>query len=622
MPEGKSKLYRLAALFVAVFYSLCADAQVDSLLRLGDAYHKAYRFDDAIDSFDRILDIVEDTSYVTDSSFLSSIYERINLSENGKNMSRYAHTPKVAGRRMLSLDEFHLYFPVENEGWRKLPNVLDNDESNPFVRALYAPDWNDVHYYSALDENGVRSIFRTELQDTLWTVPVKVEELSTSTSNEICPMLAPDGKTIYFASDGLFGVGGYDIYRSEWNELNGQWDPPHNMGFPFSSPEDDFLYVDSEDERYTVFASTRDCPKDSVWVFAIEYERSSIQSPVTGPEKLMELSRLMPAVKEKDNPGPLTVPDELEAKYMSQMDRVRILKDSIDTITEELNELRHAFDFSNDDEADRFKISSDIIELEKKIPSLQVKLGEAKIDLRKTEDEFIKRGIFDSPDHDDISSDDDALSYEFARLEYGDSLVLNIAQPEEKFDYSFRVLEESLFAEDQSIPPGIIYQIQLLGGSYRLDAPSFKGLTPVYEHVSPSGMFIYRVGRFSSYNEALDCIYKVRDLGFRSAYLCAFENGKEISVAKARTMQEQLKSGFSLYEILIIPDSGELDPHLVDVVTARAIGKDIKRSEAEDGTLVFSVGPFDDGEAAEELTEVIRNMVTGSVECKSISNDY
>jgi Tol biopolymer transport system component len=53
------------------------------------------------------------------------------------------------------------------------------------------------------------------MQDTVWSVPRKVEELSTAKSDEIYPMLSPDGKTLYFSSDGLYGLGGYDIYRSE-----------------------------------------------------------------------------------------------------------------------------------------------------------------------------------------------------------------------------------------------------------------------------------------------------------------------------------------------------------------------------------------------------------------------
>lgn len=611
MLKGKFRLHRTITMFLTLVFSLGANAQVDSLLHVGESYHRTYRFDDAMDAFEEALEMAADS---VQESFIN---ERLLLSQNGSNMSRYVRKPNVVGRKKLSIDDFYLYYPVENRGWRPLPNVLDKDDSCATVKALYAPAWNDVHYFSADDGNGVRSIFMTELQDTLWSVPVKVEELSSPMSNEIYPMLSPDGNTLYFASDGFYGLGGYDIYRSQWNESAGKWSMPENMGFPFSSPEDDFLYVDSEDERYSLFASRRDCPKDSVWVYAIEYERMPVHSPVDDPEQLLELSRMKLLADEASYQKPDVVSDDM-ALYTRQMTNVRVLKDSIDYISSELEQFRQQLAFSNDD-VERFEISAKIIEQERKIPVLQAELEKASIEFQKTETEFLKRGVFSRPVHNEPARESRPV-YEFVKLAPGDSLRMNIAVPEEKFDYSFRVLDEALFAEDQSLPSGIVYQIQLLGGSHAVDATALKGLSPIYEHRSPSGMYIYRVGRFSSYSEALECVYVVRDLGFKSAYLCAFDNGKEISVAKARTLQEQLRSGFSLCEIRIIPDSGELDPGVVDFIISKAVGKDIMRKESSDGTQIFIVAPFDDMIVAEELATAVRGMVQGRVECEPITD--
>lgn len=616
MSKANTQLYKIITLIFALFFSHGASAQVDSLLRVAETHHKSYRFDDAIEAYDLALDVAEDTTFLIDSALLSSIHERLLLSENGSNMSRFVRKPKVVAKKMFSLDDFYLYYPVENKSWRSLPNSLDSDDTHAFARALYAPDWNDVHYYSAKDENGVRSIFRTELQDTVWTVPARVEELSTLTSNEIFPMLSPDGKVMYFASDGMYGLGGYDIYRSEWNEEEEKWSMPQNMGMPFSSPEDDFLFVDSEDEKYSVFASTRGCPKDSIWLYSIEYEKYPLHSPVEDPAELAELSLMNPPVKSGLAERESSPKDDLTGAYMAQMDGVRVLKDSMTVVSAELDHLRTELAFSND-EAERFELSAEILELEKKIPALQKELEIAKMELQKTESEFLKKGIFFNPSETEEVEEEQA-SYEFIKQSVGSPLELNIAVPEVKFDYSFRVLDEAVFAEDQTLPPGIVYQIQILGGSHKVGLADLKGLTPIYEHRSPSGMYIYRVGRFPTYNEALECVYTVRDLGFKSAYLCAFENGTEISVAKARTMQEQLKGGFSLCEVLIIPDAGELTPAVAELINTKAVGKDIKRIEMEDGTQIFSVGPFDNQAEAEAIVAAVQEKLQGSVVCKSL----
>ena len=179
-------------------------------------------------------------------------------------------------------------------------------------------------------------------------------------------------------------------------------------------------------------------------------------------------------------------------------------------------------------------------------------------------------------------------------------------------------MDEAVFAEDQSLPSGIVYQIQLLGGARKATLSDLKGLSPVYELRSPSGMYIYRVGLFSTYDEALSKVNTVRNLGFNGAYLCAFEGGKEISVANARTQQERLRGGFALYEIRMMPDSGELDSAVVEAVVSAAVGKDIIRTEGEDGTQVFSVGPFDSKEAADSLVRTVSEMMDGKVVCEPV----
>jgi uncharacterized small protein (DUF1192 family) len=616
-------MHIFTTLLLAFVSSHCANAQVDSLVHAGDSLHRIYRFDDAIDAFDLALELTQDSTPVADSLLMDSISGKLLLSENGSNMARFVRKPKVVGRERFSLDDFVLYYPLEDKSWRQLPNQLDADASDAYVRALYAPDWNVEHYYSAKDESGFRSIFVTELHDTVWTVPRKVVELSSDVANEIYPVLSPDGNTIYFSSDGLYGLGGYDIYYSTWDNDQGSWSMPQNLGIPFSSPGDDFLFVDSEDERYSLFASNRNSPKDSVDVYAIEFERYPVHVTVDEPQELLDLSRLDPPRRKARPDNNVKVQeDDMTLLYMAQMDAVRALKDSISVISSQLDDLRTDLAFSNDD-TERYELSAVIIEMEQRVPLLQRELEGAKAELQKTEYEFLKNGVFikSRVDYEEDSEvEEETKEYHFRRNSYGDSLRLNVEIPQVKFDYTFRILEEAVMAEDQTLPSGIVYQIQFIGGARKMALSELKGMSPVYEHRSPSGMYIYRVGRFSTYDEALSNIYVVRDLGYKSAYLCAFDNGKEISVAKARTAQERLKGGFALYEIRIIPESGELDQPVVEALLSAAVGKDIIRSEGEDGTQVFTVGPFDSKADADAIVETIKVMMSGRVMCEPIMN--
>ena len=609
--------------FLAVLILLSghfASAQTDSLVRYGDALHKAYNFEEASAVFQQILDSLD---VVEDSVMVKDVRERLRMSENGKNMSRFVQVPQAAGKRRLPKEAFFLAYPLEDRSWRALPNVLDAENGHEFAKSLYAPDWNDVLYYSAEGPSGTRDIMMTMLDDTVWTVPVPVEELSDPSADEIYPILSPDGKTMFFASDGLYGVGGYDLYKSVWDDQRKRWSAPQNMGFPYSSPADDFLYVESEDGDYVLFASNRECGMDSVYVYAIRYEDYPIHAPMTDPFELQELAQVNPPLAETEEETVADIPDnELTIKYMAKMDEVRVLRDSIAATSSSLETLRNEYVFGNDP-AERARLTNEILQLETRIPSLQRALDKASSELGAIEMEFLKEGIFLNMDmqKEEEGPVADMPEYDFRMRSMGDSLDIAVLVPEVKFDYTFRIGQEAVFAEDQNIPNGIVYQVQLFSGGRKATVAELKGLTPIYEHRTPSGMYTYRAGLFRAYEEVMKAAEQIRRRGFRDAYIAAFIDGKEVSVVSARTEEAKRNNQVILYEVRIIPESGELDSAVVEGMVRLAMGKDIARVEAEDGTQVFIVGPFDNKAMAEELASYVRSKTVGKVSCEMLGNE-
>ena len=60
---------------------------------------------------------------------------------------------------------------------------------------------------------------------------------------------------------------------------------------------------------------------------------------------------------------------------------------------------------------------------------------------------------------------------------------------------------------------------------------------------------------------------------------------------------------------------------MVEGVVTMALGKDIARIEAEDGTQVFIVGPFDDKAQAEAVVEFVKSQGVGNVFCELRGNE-
>lgn len=63
------------------------------------------------------------------------------------------------------------------------------------------------------------------------------DSINTS-GDEASPFLHPDGRTLYFSSDGWPGMGKLDIFISRADE-NGIWQKPKNIGYPINTPHDD-----------------------------------------------------------------------------------------------------------------------------------------------------------------------------------------------------------------------------------------------------------------------------------------------------------------------------------------------------------------------------------------------
>ena len=384
---------KVAYTVILLLFAGILDAQnnkVDSLLREGDLLRSRYRFEESLEPYTRALEISRDSVFMlTDSLVHQTVSDRILMSENGRNMASYAYDPVVVARHRFSLEDFFLYYPLPDKSWRKTPNQLDTLKDSRFAQALYAPEGMWEIYYSATDDNGIRNIYMTEKEDTIWTYPALLNENLTSASNEIYPMLSPDGKSLYFASEGLYGVGGYDLYVSHWDYENSEWGAPVNLGFPYSSPADDFLFVNTPDGEHTLFASNRDCSADSVWVYVLEFDNMPVRHAVEDPEELMTLSKLDPAsATERMNTQASVstdIPENVDIKrYLDKMTEVRSLRDSISHYNSLLDGDRNRFAMS-EDESERTRLTNEILRRESLMPKLQDSLMKATSQLQKIE---------------------------------------------------------------------------------------------------------------------------------------------------------------------------------------------------------------------------------------------
>lgn len=90
-----------------------------------------------------------------------------------------------------------------------------------------------------------------------WSDPVSLGTNINTRYDEDSPFLSLAGKTLFFASKGWNSMGGFDIFRSEWDESTSSWSKPENMGYPINDPDDNSFFSVTGDGRILYVSSCR-----------------------------------------------------------------------------------------------------------------------------------------------------------------------------------------------------------------------------------------------------------------------------------------------------------------------------------------------------------------------------
>ena len=147
-------------------------------------------------------------------------------------------------------DEFdgNIYMTsYKNGAWQELRKLNDNINTKYWESHASINKEGDKLYFTSNRENegdNLDIFVSQRLPDGEWDVPEKLGIVVNSPFNENTPFISPDGKTLYFSSEGHLNTGGYDIFCSEL--VDGEWSKPQNMGYPINSPDDDLFFVPAE----------------------------------------------------------------------------------------------------------------------------------------------------------------------------------------------------------------------------------------------------------------------------------------------------------------------------------------------------------------------------------------
>jgi outer membrane protein OmpA-like peptidoglycan-associated protein/tetratricopeptide (TPR) repeat protein len=189
-------------------------------------------------------------------------------------------------------------------------NLPGSWESQPTISA----DGNMLYFVSdRIGGYGGYDIYRSIKSETgEWGTPINLGPVINSMGNEKSPFIHPDGKTLYFSSDGWLGLGGYDIFYTKTDE-HGTWSKPKNIGYPINSPDDEVGFFVSTEGTQGFFASNKYSGKGGWDLYSFElYDAAR-------PEKVLFIKG---NIKSESSAEPLNARIELkniETKKISQI---------------------------------------------------------------------------------------------------------------------------------------------------------------------------------------------------------------------------------------------------------------------------------------------------------------
>ena len=261
---------------------------------------------------------------------------------------------------------------------------------NQLQGTLYINEMGNKVYFSQPDGHQ-QQLYTADKLGNEWSKPQPLQGLSEGIEEASYPFMLTDGLTFYFAGKGEESIGGYDIFLTRYDSRSGSFLKPENIGMPFNSEANDYMYAIDEANRIGYFASDRRQPEGKVCIYVFvpqdtrkTYDNSKFSeeqirnfADITsiadtwgdGTERKAALARIATKYTAQNVPGQLVSTGDAasavefkskEAKALYQ----KLLKEqnSLDIVNSRLDQLRHKYHKANASE--RSKMKSEILQLE------------------------------------------------------------------------------------------------------------------------------------------------------------------------------------------------------------------------------------------------------------------
>ncbi|WP_333877777.1 OmpA family protein [Flavobacterium sp.] len=183
----------------------------------------------------------------------------ITLSQDGNTMyfARDSHSEgqyEKNKKANIKIGRQGIYKAVKTDGkWNVVEALPFNSTTYSVTNPSLSADGKTLYFASDMPGGfGESDIWKVSVTGNSYGKPENLGALVNTASRENFPFIA-ENNTLYFASMGRQGYGGYDVFKIDLNQTT----QPENMGKPINSEKDDFSFSFNQEKRVGYFSSNR-----------------------------------------------------------------------------------------------------------------------------------------------------------------------------------------------------------------------------------------------------------------------------------------------------------------------------------------------------------------------------
>ena len=150
-------------------------------------------------------------------------------------------------------------------------------------------------YFSLPDDSLRQQLFTSDVLGNEWSSPQLLTGISEGISEASYPFMLTDGITFYFAGKGEESIGGYDIFLTRYDSRSGSFFKPENIGMPFNSEANDYLYAIDEFNHIGYFVSDRRQSEGKVciYIFVPSESRKTYDSSIYTEQQIRDFADII-----------------------------------------------------------------------------------------------------------------------------------------------------------------------------------------------------------------------------------------------------------------------------------------------------------------------------------------